>query len=68
MSDIADLADQNIDAFNREALYLHSQKMAQVQEHPECEHCEENPAKVTAAGVKLKYCDRCLEELQLTDI
>lgn len=69
MSDIADQANDITEAFTREALYLHSQRASQAQlEEVVCEHCEENPVKITAVGLKLKYCTRCIGELELKDV
>lgn len=66
--DIADQCESNLSAFDREAQYLHSMKMQTLHADPMCEYCEENTPHVTDKGTVLKYCDRCIEELQLQHI
>lgn len=69
MADLADQSDANAELYTREALYLHSLRMQQAPETLDlCEHCEENPPETTMLMVKLRYCSRCAEELELTNI
>lgn len=68
MSDIADQTDSTIDLMLRSAQFAHSQKMATLEQVTECIHCEENPAKIMPNGLKLKYCQRCIDELALTNL